>query len=89
MLAKYGIILGEIIVYCDNTSAINISKNPVQHSRTKHIDIRHHFVNDLVEFKIIVLEFVEIDKQFANIFAKPLDFAKFDSLRKFLGICSF
>ena len=42
MLADYGIVRDTLIVYCDNTSAINISKNPVQHSRTKHIDIRHH-----------------------------------------------
>ena len=63
MFADYGIVLGEIIVYCDNISAINISKNPVQHSRTKHIDIRHHFVRDLVASKTVVLEFVEIDKK--------------------------
>jgi hypothetical protein len=38
-----------MIINCDNTSAINISKNLVQHSHTKHIDIRHHFIRDLVE----------------------------------------
>ncbi|CAA7026579.1 unnamed protein product [Microthlaspi erraticum] len=42
---------GPFLVYCDNKSAIDISKNPVQHSRTKHIDIRHHFVRELVEEK--------------------------------------
>ena len=89
MLADYGIVLGEINLYCDNTSAINISKNLVQHSRTKRIDIRHHFVRDLVESKIVVLKFVETNKQLADIFIKPLDFAKFDFLRKSLGICTF
>ena len=89
MLMDYDIILDEIIVYCDNISATNISKNLVQQSKTKHIDIHHHFVRDLVESKTIVLEFVKIDKQLADIFTKPLDFAKFDSLRKSLGICSF
>ena len=59
MLNDYSIILDGMILYCDNTSAINISKNPVQDSRTKHIDIHHHFIRELVENKTIVLEHVE------------------------------
>ena len=68
MLADYGIVLDSFIVFCDNTSAINISKNLVQHFRTKHINIRHHFIRDLVESNMLVLEFVETGKQLANIF---------------------
>ena len=49
-------------------SAIDISKNLVQHSREKHIDIRHHFIRDLVEGKILTLAFVPIERQLANIF---------------------
>ena len=70
----------------DNTNAINISKTPVQHSRTKHIDIRHHFIRKLVENKTIALEYVETEKQLVNIFNRALDFVKFDSLRTILGI---
>jgi hypothetical protein len=44
-----------MVIHCDNTSAINISKNPVQHSRTKHIDIWHHFICDLVESRKVAL----------------------------------
>lgn len=44
MLSDYGFHQGTMTVFCDNTSAINISKNPIPHSRTKHIDIRHHFI---------------------------------------------
>ena len=55
MLADYGIVHDILTVFCDNTSAINISKNLVQHSSTKHIDIRHHFIRDLVESKIVSL----------------------------------
>ncbi|CAA7058105.1 unnamed protein product [Microthlaspi erraticum] len=54
MSADYGMESGPFLVYCDNKSAIDISKNPVQHSRTKHIDIRHHFVRELVEEKQIL-----------------------------------
>ena len=82
MLADYGIVLGKITMYCDNTSAINISKNSIQYSRTKHIDIRHQFVRDLVESKTVILDFVVIDKQLDDIFTKPLDSIIFDS---FLG----
>ncbi|CAL2233202.1 unnamed protein product [Prunus armeniaca] len=56
MMSDYGIQQGTSTLFCDNLSAINISKNPVQHSRTKHIDIRHHFIRELVEEKVISLE---------------------------------
>ena len=47
-----------MVVYCDNSSAIDISKNPVQHSKTKLIEIRYHFIRDLVERKIVALEYI-------------------------------
>ena len=76
-------------MFYDNTSAINILDYPVQHSRTKHIDIRHNFIIDLVESNVLILEFIETEKQFADIFTKALDFIRFEFLRKSLGICSF
>ena len=88
MLADYRFVLDSFTVFCDNTSAINICKNPVQHSRTKHIDICHHFIRDLIDTNILILEFVETGKQLADIFTKTLDFVRFEFLRKFLGICS-
>ena len=87
MLEDYGIVQNTLIVYCDNTSAINISKNPIQHSRTKHIDIQHHFIRELIENKFVVIEYVATDKQLAYIFTKTLDSSKFIFLRKALGIC--
>ena len=62
MLADYGIILDSFTVFCDNTTTINISKSPVQHSRIKHIDIHHHFIRDLVDSNVLILEFVETEK---------------------------
>ena len=88
MVANYGMVQDTLTVFCDNTSAINNSKNPVQHSRTKHIDIRHHFIRDLIESKTMSLEYIDIEKQLANIFTKALDSKRFDSLRKALGVCS-
>ncbi|RVW20081.1 Retrovirus-related Pol polyprotein from transposon RE1, partial [Vitis vinifera] len=79
---------GTMVVFCDNTSAINISKNPVLHSRTKHIDIRHHFIRDLVEDKVVSLEYVPTEGQIADILTKPLDVSRFESLRKSIGLCT-
>ena len=58
VLTDCGISQDTMIVYCDNSSAIDISKNPMQHSKTKHIEIRYHFIRDLVESKIVCLEYI-------------------------------
>ncbi|XP_057451950.1 BTB/POZ domain-containing protein At2g46260-like [Lotus japonicus] len=87
MLKEYNVLQDVMTLYCDNLSAINISKNPIQHTRTKHINIHHHFIKDLVEEKIIALEHVETELQLADIFTKALDVAKFEKLRGKLGIC--
>ena len=62
-----------MIVYCDNSSTIDISKNPVQHSKTKRIEIRYRFIRDLVERKIMALEYIPTVCQNSDIFTKPLD----------------
>ncbi|XP_073271383.1 uncharacterized protein [Primulina huaijiensis] len=88
MIEDYGLKSEPLVMYCDNSSAINISKNPVQHSRTKHIDIRHHFIRDLVEKGLIRMEFVDTNNQLADIFTKALDFERFSNLRKSLSMCA-
>lgn len=87
MMSDYGFEVERLTIFCDNISAINISKNPIKHSRTKHIDIRHHFIRELVEQRTLCLEYVETAKQLADIFTKSLDSVRFDSLRKSLGVC--
>ncbi|KAK9225892.1 hypothetical protein WN943_010937 [Citrus x changshan-huyou] len=71
-LRDYGINLEQIPIKCDNTSAINLSKNTIQHSRTKHIEIRHHFLRDHIQKGDIALEFISTEKQLVDIFTKPL-----------------
>jgi hypothetical protein len=68
MLSEYNVKQDVITLYCDNLNAINISKNPIQHSRTKHIDIRHHFIRNLVEDNVVTLEHVATENQLADIF---------------------
>ena len=67
LLHDYGIFQEHLTIYCDNTSAINISKNPIQHSWTKHIEIRHHFIRELVEDGTLSLEFIHTDDQKADL----------------------
>ena len=88
-LIDYGLSLDHIPLRCDNTSAINLTKNPVLHSRTKHIDIRHHFIRDHVLKGDVDIEFVETSKQLADIFTKPLDKENFFKIRRELGILDF
>ena len=58
MLKDYGIEQGTMCIHYDNSSAINISKNPILHSYTKHIEIRHHFISDLVEENVVSLGYM-------------------------------
>ncbi|KAI4365385.1 hypothetical protein MLD38_021374 [Melastoma candidum] len=86
-LEDYGFKFDNIPIRCDNTSAINLTKNPVQHSRSKHIELRHHFIRDHVQNGSIVVEYVSTETQLCDIFTKPLNFEKFSKLRMELGIC--
>ncbi|GJY89258.1 hypothetical protein Tco_0503886 [Tanacetum coccineum] len=71
-LVDYGIRLDDIPIMCDNKGAIDLSKNPVQHSRTKHIEIRHHFLRDNVQKGNISIEKVSSEDNIADILTKPL-----------------
>lgn len=88
LLHDYSICQEHLTIYCDNTSAINISKNLVQHSRTKHIEIRHHFIRELVEDGTLTLEFIHTDDQKADLFTKPLDSKRFEFLRQNISVIS-
>ena len=57
-LSDFGLRYSLVPILCDNNSAINIAKNPVQHSRTKHIEVRHHFLRDYVEKCLVSMKFV-------------------------------
>jgi hypothetical protein len=87
LLYDYDFTQDTMVIYCDNTSAISISKNLVQRSRTKNIDIRHHFLYDLKESREVALIFIPTENQLADILPKPLDGSRFESLRKAIGVC--
>ena len=75
-----------IVIFCDNISAMNISKSLVMHSKTKHISIKYHFVRELVQDKEIRLEYVHSKEKISDIFTKPLPKDAFLYLRDKLGV---
>ncbi|GKC11588.1 retrovirus-related pol polyprotein from transposon TNT 1-94 [Tanacetum coccineum] len=85
-LVDYGIRLDDIPIMCDNKGAIDLSKNLVQHSRTRHIEIRHHFLRDNVQKGNISMEKVSSKDNIAYILTKPLKREPFNYLRLGLGI---
>ena len=85
-LKDFDLELDSVPLFCDNTSAISIAKNLVQHSRTKHIDIRYHFLRDRVEKGDVVLHLIDTDSQVVVFLSKPLVSARFALLRSELGV---
>ena len=74
-------IIEPMILYYDNTSAINIPKNPIMNAKTKHIAIKYHYVRELVEDKQVKMEYVNSKEQIVDIFTKPLPKDAFEYLR--------
>ncbi|GJV52513.1 retrovirus-related pol polyprotein from transposon TNT 1-94 [Tanacetum coccineum] len=85
-LTDYGFHFDKIPMYYDSKAAIAISCNPVQHSPTKHIDVRYHFIKEQVEKGIVELFFVGIEYQLADLFTKALSEDRFKYLVKRLGM---
>ncbi|GJT77891.1 retrovirus-related pol polyprotein from transposon TNT 1-94 [Tanacetum coccineum] len=88
-LTDYGFGFNKIPMYCDNKSAIALCCNNVQHSRSKHIDIRFHFIKEHVENGVIELYFVNTEYQLADIFTKALGRERIEFLINKLGMRSF
>ena len=86
ILMDFGMSYEHVPIKCDSTNAINLSTNPLFHSRTKHIDIRHHFLRDYMQKGDIMVEFDGTKNQLADIFTKPLCNEHFSTIRRELGM---
>lgn len=78
--------VGPVVLHIDNRSAIDLAKNPVFHGRSKHIDIRYHFIRECVKRKEIIIKHVSTDMQRADILTKRMTTAKFERMRNLLGV---
>jgi hypothetical protein len=85
-LKDYGYTLNHVLLLCDSESAIKFPYNPCEHSRTKHIDIRHHFLRDHAIKGDIVISQVRTNEQLVDIFIEPLDERRFREVRSELNI---
>ncbi|CAM8943929.1 unnamed protein product [Rhodiola kirilowii] len=85
-LSDFNLHFNQVPILCDNTSAISIAKNPVQHGKTKPIEIKHHFLRDCVEKELVTINFCRSEDQVADIFTKALHREAFEKLRMELGL---
>ena len=77
---------GASVIFCDNKSVIALSKNPIQQERTKHVEIKHHFIRELVASNVMELLYINTEDQPADMFIKALTEAKFYKFHSMLGV---
>ena len=65
-------------IYCDNQSCVKLSENLVFHDKSKHIEIKHHYIKDMVHMGAVKLQYVVIDEQIDDVLTKPLARVKFE-----------
>ena len=73
-------------IYCDNQSCVKLSENPGFHDKSKHIEIKYHYIMDMVQRGVVKLRYVAIDEQIANVLTKQLARVKFEYFREKLGV---
>jgi hypothetical protein len=78
--------LAPIVIHCDNQSCIKLTKNPVFHDKSKHIEMRYHYVRDMVQKNVLNIQYVPTVEQTTDIFTKPLSLTKFVYFRDKLGV---
>jgi hypothetical protein len=88
LIGLFGVQLRPTVIYCDNQSCIKLSENPVFHDRSKHIEIRYHFIRDYVQRGAVELQYISTEEQVADILTKALSMGKFVFFRDKLGVVS-
>jgi kynurenine formamidase len=74
------------VVHCDNQSCIKLTENSLFHNSSKHIDMRYHYIQDLVQRKTVKLQYIATNEQVVDILTKPLTSRQFVQLRGKLGV---
>jgi hypothetical protein len=86
-MRDFGARFERVPLMCDSTSAISVAKNPVFRKKMRHVERRHHFLRDHVEKGDIEMKYIDIERQLADIFTKPLDSSQFAHLWGGIGVC--
>jgi hypothetical protein len=86
LLDLFNAKLEPTVIHCDNQSCIKLSENPMFHDRSKHIEMRYHYVRDMVQKNILSIQYVPTTEQTADILTKPLSLTKFLCFRDKLGV---
>jgi hypothetical protein len=86
LVGIFGVQMRPTMIYCDNQSCIKLSENPVFHDRSKHIEIRYHFIWDYVQRREVELQYISTDEHVADILTKALGRGKFITFRDKMGV---
>ena len=74
------------MIHCDNQSCVKMSMNPIQHDRTKHVEMKYHYVKEMVQRRAVELWYIPTDEQIADVLTKSLGRGMFVSFRDRLGV---
>jgi hypothetical protein len=86
LASLFDLEMRETLILCDNQSCIKMTENHVFHDRSKHIEIRYHYIRDMVQRGALKLQYISMDEQVADVLTKPLSRVKFEYFRDKLGI---
>ena len=73
-------------IYCNNQSCVKLSENPIFHEKSKHIEIKYHYIKDMVQRGAVKLQYVAMDEHIADVLTKPLSRVKFEYFMEKLGV---
>jgi hypothetical protein len=79
-------VLDSIVIHCDNESCVKLSKNPVFHEKSKHIEIKYHYIREMVQRKEVLVKYLPTDEHVVDVLIKPLTRMKFEYFRDRLGV---
>jgi hypothetical protein len=82
----FGHEMDTTIIHCNNQSCVKLSENPVFHNKSKHIEIKYHYIIDMVQIKSVHMQYISTHDQIADVFTKPLARMKFEYFRERLGM---
>jgi hypothetical protein len=82
----FGHEMDSTVIHCDNQSCVKLSENPVFHDKSKHIEIKYHYIRDMVQRKAVHVQYLSTHEQVADVFTKPLARTKFEYFCERLGL---